>query len=101
MGISAMPSAIPSPTISRPLPLPSFSGSPMPPQMEVESQAAHGKIPTPPPQMAATRSGISHLGRGGGSFGGGLGLALLSPGRTTREPMIAAALGFLVQTGYL
>lgn len=52
-------------------------------------------------ESPVTQFWIFQLGTGVGYFLGGLGLAALSPGRTTREPMIAAALGFLAQTGYL
>lgn len=52
-------------------------------------------------ESPATQFWIFQLGTGVGYFLGGLGLAALSPGRTTREPMIAAALAFLAQTGYL
>jgi hypothetical protein len=40
-------------------------------------------------------------GTGVGFFLGGIALALLSPGRTTREPMYAAMLAFAGQTTYL
>lgn len=44
---------------------------------------------------------IFELATGVGFFFGALGMALLSSGRTTREPVYAAMLAFAAQTGYL
>jgi hypothetical protein len=44
---------------------------------------------------------VFELATGVGFFGGGFAMALLSSGRTTREPLYAAILAFLGQTGFL
>jgi hypothetical protein len=44
---------------------------------------------------------VFELGTGLGFFFGGFAMALLSRGRTTREPMYAAMLAFVGQTGFL
>jgi len=52
-------------------------------------------------ESPSTRFWVFELGTAVGYFLGGFLLAVLSPGRTTREPMYAAALAFLAQTTFL
>lgn len=52
-------------------------------------------------ESPVVRFWIFELGTAVGYFVGGFGLAVLSPGRTTREPMIAAALAFVAQSTFL